>query len=324
MKCLITGGAGFIGSHLTELLVENGHEALVIDDLSSGRMSNLLAVQNCIEFIEADINSPDTRSAYRGVDVVFHLAAKADVVPSIINPVGYMKDNVWGTLSVLENCRASGVGRVIYAASSSCYGLALSTPTTESAPTDPRYPYALSKLLGEQILTHWGRLYGIQTLSLRLFNVFGLRSRTSGNYGAVLGVFLAQHLSGKPLTIVGDGEQSRDFVFVSDVAKALVAAAKYSGDASVINIGSGRPITVNQVANTIGGRQVNVPDRPGEPRTTHADISLAKKELQWSPKVSFEDGLNIVMAQKDLWKDAPIWTPETISEATRDWFKHVR
>ena len=324
MRCIVTGGAGFVGSHLTELLVKHGHDTIVIDDLSTGRLSNLSSVQNRIKFIESDINSPDTRTAYQEVDTVFHLAAKADIVPSIIDPMGYMKSNVWGTLSVLENCRASQVRRVVYAASSSCYGLALTTPTDESAPIDPRYPYALSKRIGEEMLFHWGQLYQMQTVSLRLFNVFGVRSRTSGNYGAVLGVFLGQHLSGKPLTVVGDGNQARDFVYVSDVAKAFLSAATYSGQSLVVNIGSGRPISVNEVASAIGGERVHIPDRPGEPRITHADISLARKSLLWDPEISFEEGLKIVMAQKHLWKDAPVWTPEAISKVTRDWFKHVR
>lgn len=323
MNCLVTGGAGFIGSHLVELLVRKGHHVRVLDDLSTGRIANVAGVSDDIQISNLSINSPESAALYEGVDSVFHLAAKADIVPSIVNPIEYMKTNLDGTLCVLENCRKFNVGRIVYAASSSCYGIARDLPTSENARIDPQYPYALSKWMGEEAALHWGRLYGLEVVSLRLFNVFGPRARTTGNYGAVMGVFLAQHLGGQPLTIVGDGEQTRDFVFVADVARAFLAAAETSIRSRVFNIGSGRPVSVNYLANLIGGATVHIPDRPGEPRVTHADISRATKEITWSARTSFEDGMRLTLEHRHLWKDAPIWTPDTIAVETKEWFRYL-
>ncbi|MBJ7293161.1 MAG: NAD-dependent epimerase/dehydratase family protein [Ilumatobacteraceae bacterium] len=320
---MVTGGAGFIGSHLVDVLVAEGNNVVVIDSLISGKKSNLVDVWDKIEFVQVDITRDDISDFFVGCDVVFHLAALADIVPSIVDPVGYVTTNVLGTLRVLEAVRKNKVPRVVYAASSSCYGLADEVPTKETSPIQPTYPYALSKWMGEELVMHWGELYKIDVLSLRLFNVYGPRARTSGNYGAVLGVFFAQHLAELPLTVVGDGTQTRDFIYVQDVVEAFVAASKCKANGVSINIGASNPVSVNEVARMIGGQIVNIPRRPGEPDTTHADISLAKRYLDWTPTTTFKEGMKLTIDQIQLWKDAPIWSAETIAIATEDWFKFL-
>src|SRR5579872_7509607 len=220
MKTVVTGGAGFIGSHLTDLLLSKGHSVTVIDNLCGGWMKNLKEAEKNprFRFIQADIRDPKAlKGVFDGVDWVFHLAALADIVPSIEKPRDYFETNVDGTFNILEACKKADVKRFLYAASSSCYGIPSQYPTSETTPASPQYPYALTKYLGEQLVLHWAQIYKLPTLSLRLFNVFGPRSRTTGVYGAVFGVFLAQKLHGKPYTVVGDGKQTRDFTFVSDI-----------------------------------------------------------------------------------------------------------
>lgn len=324
MRAIVTGGAGFIGSHVVDLLVANHADVIVVDDLSTGRRENL-AQHTSVSFVEADLAVPGSwAEAFEGVNVVFHLAALADIVPSIQRPGAYFRSNVDGTFNLLEACRAADVGRVVYAASSSCYGIPDNLPTPESAPMRPQYPYALTKLLGEQLVMHWSAVYGIAATSLRLFNVFGPRSRTSGTYGAVFGVFLAQKLAGQPFTVVGDGEQTRDFTYVSDVARAfLTAATREEAVGRVMNVGSGGTYSVNELVSLLGGDVVHVPKRPGEPDCTFADTSLINSLTGWSPEVSFKDGVGRVVEHIEMWRDAPVWTPEGIAEATRDWFKYL-
>jgi UDP-glucose 4-epimerase len=323
MKCLVTGGAGFIGSHLVERLVLQGHEVKVVDDLSSGKLSNLDSVKEQIQFYQMDIASVEAESIFEGQDLVFHLAARADIVPSIVKPSEYMHANVVGTLRVLEAVRKYSINRLIYTASSSCYGLATEVPTSENAPIEPMYPYALSKWMAEEMVFHWTKLYKLNALSLRLFNVYGPRARTSGNYGAVLGVFFAQRFAGQPLTIVGDGTQSRDFVYVDDVVDAFILAGESKESGYAINIGAGNPIQVNKVAEIIGGGAINIPHRPGEPEITHADTELALQKLGWKPKTDFESGIKTAMSNLEIWKDAPVWTPDSIEVATEEWFKYL-
>jgi UDP-glucose 4-epimerase len=215
------------------------------------------------------------------------------------------------------------VKRFIYAASSSCYGIPDSYPTAEDAECRPQYPYALTKNLGEQTVQHWNQVYRLPTVCLRLFNVYGPRSRTSGAYGAVFGVFLAQKLAGKPLTIVGDGTQSRDFIYVKDIAKAFLAAAQSDTTGRIYNVGAGNPVSVNRIADLIGGLTVNIPKRPGEPDVTHADVSRIAADLGWRPETTIEQGLASIMERIHDWKDAPVWTPESIEGATKDWFKYL-
>jgi len=321
---VVTGGAGFIGSHLVDRLVAAGDRVIVIDNLINGRRSNLdqATAGGNVEFHKVDIVEPESvEKLFAGADRVFHLAGLADIVPSIEHPVEYHRTNADGTLTVMEAARKAQIQRVVYAASSSCYGIPDKYPTAETAEIRPQYPYALSKYLGERIALHWGQIYRMGVNSLRLFNVYGPRHRTTGAYGAVLGVFLAQRLADQPLTIVGDGTQTRDFTYVTDVAEAFVAASESQITGNIFNVGSGSTYTVNHLAELIGGHSVNVPRRPGEPDSTFADISKIQSELHWKPKVNFEEGVGRVMERIQDWADAPVWTPEKIAEATRVWFE---
>jgi UDP-glucose 4-epimerase len=212
------------------------------------------------------------------------------------------------------------VKKFVYAASSSCYGLAEELPTTEGAPIQPQYPYALSKLLGEQATLHWGHVYRLPVNSIRIFNAYGLRSRTTGAYGAVFGVFLAQKLAGKPLTVVGDGTQRRDFLYVTDVARAFLLAATSEHVQQVYNLGAGQPQSVNRLVELLGGEVVHLPKRPGEPDCTWADTSKIRRELGWQPSVPFEEGVAAMLAHIDYWRNAPVWDVASIQEATRTWF----
>ena len=326
MKVLVTGGCGFIGSHLVERLLREGCEVTVLDNLSTGRFSNLkeVAADPRLHIHQKDITQKKAVEEHlRGVEAVFHLAALADIVPSIQLPLDYYHANVTGTLAVLEAARAAGVKRFIYAASSSCYGIPDIFPTPETAPIQPEYPYALTKYLGEALVLHWEKVYKMQTVSLRLFNVFGPRSRTTGTYGAVMGVFLAQKLADQPLTIVGDGTQRRDFTYVTDVAEALWLASQKEFHGEIMNVGSGGTYAINRLAELIGGPAVYIPKRPGEPDCTFADITKIRRLLGWSPKVSFETGVKEILNRISDWRDAPVWTPETIATATKEWFSYL-
>ena len=324
MKSLVTGGAGFIGSHLVDILLELGHEVIVLDNFSTGRRENLDHVKNDIHLIECDLAIPGEWMRYfKEVDWVFHLAALADIVPSIQKPEAYFRANVDGTFNVLQACNAANIKRLVYAASSSCYGIPDQYPTKETAEIRPQYPYALTKRMGEELVMHWAQVYKLPAISTRFFNVYGTRSRTSGTYGAVFGVFLAQKLAGRPLTVVGDGKQTRDFTYVTDVARALVAAAKSDKSGEIYNIGSGRTVSVNELVDLIGGEKTNIPKRPGEPDCTFADIEKIKNELGWSPEVPIKEGVQKVIENIEYWRNAPVWTPDTIATATEDWFKYL-
>ena len=226
-----------------------------------------------------------------------------------------------GTVKVLEASRNSDVDKFVYAASSSCYGVADELPTSEDARLDPRYPYALSKLMGEQATLHWGMVYGLPVISLRIFNAYGPRSRTTGVYGAVFGVFLAQKLAGIPYTVVGDGDQSRDFVFAPDVANAFLKAAESDRKNEIYNLGGGNPQTINTLVKLLGGSVIYIPKRPGEPDCTWADIRKIQSDLQWHPQVSFDEGVSVMLENIDYWRDAPLWDPDTIKRATESWFE---
>ncbi len=324
MKSLVTGGAGFIGSHLVDALLSKGHEVVVLDNFSTGRPENLEHVKDSIHIVECDLGIlGDWYKNFKGVDWVFHLAALADIVPSIQHPEAYFRANVDGTFNVLQACIKAETKRFLYAASSSCYGLPESYPTTELAEIRPQYPYALTKRMGEELVMHWAQVYKIPAVSLRFFNVFGPRSRTSGTYGAVFGVFLAQKLAGQPFTVVGDGSQTRDFTFVTDIVGALIAAAESDKQGEIYNVGSGYTTSVNKLVELLEGNKVNIPKRPGEPDCTFADITKIKNEIGWIPKVTVEEGVSEIVKHIEYWRNAPVWTPDSIESATKDWFKYL-
>jgi len=322
-KSLVTGGAGFIGCHLVEELLLKDFDVIVLDNFSTGRQQNLDHIIDKIQLIECDISKPGSwQEKFQNIDTVFHLAALADIVPSIENPDTYYQSNVNGTFNILQTCRKYDIKKIIYSASSSCYGIPANYPTKETSEISSQYPYALTKNLGEQLIMHWAKVYNLSAVSLRFFNVYGPRSRTSGTYGAVFGVFLAQKLAGEPFTVVGDGTQTRDFTFVTDVVDAIIAASNYTGT-EIINIGSDKTYSVNRLVELLGGEIVYVPKRPGEPDCTWADISKAKKLLNWYPKISLEEGVNILLDNIDYWKEAPVWTPDSIANATKVWFEFL-
>lgn len=322
---VVTGGAGFIGSHMVDLLVDRGFSVRVIDNLVGGREENLVHLKNNSDLVTEwrDIRSYAPEDVlFRGAKCVFHFAGIGDIVPSIERPLEYMSANVLGTVHMLECARHAQVGKFVYAASSSCYGLA-QVPTLEDHPIDPRYPYALSKYQGEQAAFHWHQVYKLPVNSIRIFNAYGTRSRTSGAYGAVFGVFLRQKLAGKPFTLVGDGTQTRDFLYVTDVARAFLAAGQMPRIGRIYNLGAGNPQSVNRLIELMGGEKVYIPKRPGEPDCTWADITRITSELGWRPEVSFEQGVAKILANIDYWRNAPLWDPESIATATKTWFDYL-
>jgi UDP-glucose 4-epimerase len=320
---VVTGGAGFIGSHMVDLLVSHGYAVRAIDNMVGGRAANLDQHKGNADVTldQRDVRAlPPDDKLFTGARLVFHFAGIGDIVPSIERPAEYMSANVQGTVAVLEAARHAKVGKLVYAASSSCYGLA-DTPTREDHPIRPQYPYALSKYQGEQAVFHWGQVYKLPVNSIRIFNAYGTRSRTSGAYGAVFGVFLRQKLGNQPLTVVGDGTQRRDFLYVTDVAEAFLAAALTDKVNDTWNLGAGNPQSVNRLVELLGGERQTIPKRPGEPDVTHADIGKITRELGWKPKVSFEEGVGRILANIEYWREAPLWTPEKIAEATSTWFR---
>ncbi|GLH73166.1 NAD dependent epimerase/dehydratase [Geothrix limicola] len=326
LKTVVTGGAGFIGSHLVERLLGEGHHVTVVDNFATGRLENLAGFRDHANLVVEKVDVADfltLRPIFEGRDWVFHLAGLADIVPSIQRPLEYHHANVDGTISVLESARLGGVKRLLYAASSTCYGLPDAVPTPETAPIRPMFPYAQTKYMGEEYVMAWHKIYHLPVVSLRLFNVFGPRSRTTGTYGAVFGVFLAQKLAGKPYTVVGDGQQTRDFTYVTDVVDAFVKAAQSEVAGEIFNVGSGGTYSVNRLVQLLGGDVAYVPKRPGEPDCTFADTSKICRALGWKPQVSFEQGVTHMLNHIEMWRQAPVWDTASVQEATRDWFKYL-
>ena len=322
---LVTGGAGFIGSHMVDLLLSKKYKVRVIDNLIGGHKKNLSHHKNNpnLKFNKFDIcKLKPNNKFFKNVDYVFHFAGIGDIVPSIENPIKYMMTNTQGTINVLESARYAKVKKFIYAASASCYGIT-KKPVRENFKISLEHPYALSKYLGEKSALHWHKVYGLPVNSIRIFNAYGKRVRTTGAYGAVIGVFFKQKISNKPLTVVGDGKQSRDFVHVTDVAKAFLSAAKTKYIGRIYNVGTGKNQNINFLTKLIGGKKVFIPDRPGESKNSCANISKIKKELRWKPSVNFRDGITDMLKEIHKWKDAPLWTPKKISKATRNWFNYI-
>lgn len=292
-KVLVTGGAGFIGSHLVDRLITDGHEVIVLDNLSTGKKENL---NPAAKFIECDISSYETIApAFAGAEAVFHTAALARIQPSILNPLPTNAANITGTLNVLWASHEAGVKKVIYSASSSAYGdhPPEDYPLKETAETHPTSPYALSKLVGEQYCQLFSKLYNLPTVILRYFNVYGRRQITEGAYATVIGIFLKQRKEGKPMTLVEDADiKRRDYTHVSDVVEANTLAWKKDvGSGEIFNIGVGKHYSVTEVAALIGGPTVRIPKRLGEYLLTVADNSKAKKLFGWQPTISLEQGI---------------------------------
>jgi UDP-glucose 4-epimerase len=310
---------------MVDLLLARGFRVRVIDSFVGGRESNLAqhAGHPDLAVERADIRSlAPGAAAFAGARLVFHFAGIGDIVPSIEAPLDYLDTNVQGTVRVLECARHARVERLVYAASSSCYGLA-ATPTREDHPIDPQHPYALSKYLGEVAAFHWGRVYRLPVNSIRIFNAYGPRVKTTGGYGAVFGVFFKQKLEGQPFTVVGDGTQKRDFVHVTDVAAAFLRAAESPLVGRAWNVGGGTPQSVNRLVQLLGGDVIHIPRRPGEPDVTWADITKTTQDLGWQPRVAFEEGVAQMVERIDDWRDAPFWSPDSIAQATRAWFDHL-
>ena len=326
MKSIITGGAGFIGSNLADRLRKKGHKVIILDDFSTGRRSNLShhTTKN-LKIIKIDIAKNNKLDKYfKGVHYVFHLAGLADIVPSIENPHKYFKSNVIGTMNVVQAARNAKIKKFIYAASASCYGIPTKFPTSENEKIKTMYPYSFSKWQAEEIVMHWVKIYNFPAISLRFFNAYGPRSRTSGAYGAVFGVFLAQKLANIPLTIVGNGKQTRDFVHVYDLTEAIIKAALSKKVGKIYNVGGGKEVTVNKIAKLIGGKKIHIPKRPGEPDRSLADISKIKRDLNWKPKIKIEEGVKDLVSKINYWKNAPVWTSSRIRKVTKNWFKLLK
>ena len=291
MKYVVVGGAGFIGSNIVDKLVEQNHEVVVIDNLSTGKRENINPKVK-LEYI--DISDPkqdkNMTEVMKGADSVFLLAAKARVQPSIEEPVEYEVNNTIGTLNVLKCASDAGVRRVVYSASSSAYGNTEKLPSVESDPVNPLSPYGAQKYYGEVMCKMFSEVYGLETVSLRYFNIYGERQNVGGAYAMVIGIFVDQLLNGKPMTIRGDGEQRRDFTYVGDVVNANILASQSEnvGNGEVINIGNGDNRSINDIADMIGGDRVNV-DPVIEPKATLADNSKAEKLLGWKPTQNIED-----------------------------------
>jgi UDP-glucose 4-epimerase len=310
---------------MVDNLLDHGYRVRTIDNLVSGRESNIahLAGNPDFSFERADIrNLQPGHKLFAQARYVFHFAGIGDIVPSIEHPLEYMSANIQGTVHVLECARHVKVQKLVYAASSSCYGLA-ATPTREDHPIAPRYPYALSKYLGEEACFHWRKVYGLPVNSIRIFNAYGPRVRTTGAYGAVFGVFFKQKLERKPFTVIGDGTQTRDFLYVTDVAEAFRLAAETNKTGEIWNLGAGNPQSVNRLVEMLGGEKVYIPKRPGEPDCTWADIGKIKSDLKWRPQVSFEEGVARMLKDIEAWRDAPLWDPQSIAEATKTWFQYL-
>ncbi len=325
-RAIVTGGLGFIGSHLVELLIYKKFKVIVIDDLSTGKLENIpKKLRKRIIFFKSDLSSKfKLLKIIKKNDIVFHLASKADIVPSINDPLLYFKSNVLSTQVLLEVCREKKIKKLIYAASSSSYGIPKKIPTLEKSPMDPQYPYALSKWMGEELCKHWYKVYKLPVISLRLFNVYGIRSRTKGSYGAMFGVFLGQKIAKKPLTVVGTGRQKRDFTYVTDVVDGFYKAGVNNIKFGIFNLSSGKPVKVLDIAKKLSKKIVFIPKRPGEPNITFGNSLRFRKTFNWKPKIDINMGIKIMLEDTNWLKNAPVWTKKKIYKATKLWFKYLK
>ena len=292
-RSVVTGGAGFIGSNLVDHLVRIDHKVIVLDNFVSGKKANLAHhKKKDVKIIRVDISKSKNLDKYfKKVDYVFHLAGLAEIIPSIKNPKKYFNTNVLGTLKVVEAAKRAGVKKLIYAASSSCYGSPKNLPTSEKEKIDIKHPYGLTKFLGEQLVLKYATNFNMPNISFRFFNVYGPRLNMSGQYSAVFGNFLKQKKNNKPLTIVGDGKQTRDFIHVDDLTNAFIKVAKSRLINKIYNLGSGKEISINKIANLFGGKKTFIPKRPREPKRSLANISKIKKDINWKPTITIQEGI---------------------------------
>ena len=292
-RSIITGGAGFIGSNLTDHLVRIGHKVIVLDNFVSGKRSNLSHHRKKdVKVVNIDISKNENLYKYfKGAHYVFHLAALAQIIPSIKNPKKYFKNNVIGTLKVVEAAKRAKIKKLVYAASSSCYGIPKKLPTSEKDKIDLNNPYAVTKFIGEEIIMRYASMFKMPNISFRFFNVYGPRLNISGQYSAVIGNFLSQTKNNKALTIVGDGKQTRDFIHVDDIANACIKVIKSKCINKIYNLGSGKKTSINTLAKIFNGKKKFIPNRPGDAKNSLADISKFKKDVNWHPKISLEEGI---------------------------------
>ena len=325
---VVTGGAGFIGSHMVDFLIKQNYHVIVVDNFSSGKIVN---IKKNIELkkvflIKKDIinlKDSDIKKITNKIDFIFHFAGAGSIVPSITNPKKYIQINVLGTLNVLESTKNFKYKKFIYAASSSCYGMA-KTPTNESHKISTIYPYSLSKFMGEQLCIHWNKVYKLPICSIRIFNAYGNRISFDGGYGAMFPVFMKQVLNNKPLTIVGDGKQKRDFIHVTDLVKAFYSVAKSRRHGEIYNVGTGKPTSVIEIAKILSKKIGFIPKRPGEPDITHANINKIKKHTSWRPRITMDIGIKDMIKNINNWKNAPTWNTAKIAFATKKWFEYLK
>ena len=325
-KVIVTGGAGFIGSHMVDLLLKKKYTVLVIDNLIGGHLNNNSHHKKNKNFIFKNIDIRKKildKNLFKNVDYVYHFAGIGDIVPSIEHPSNYMMTNVQGTINVLEAAKKAKIKKFVYAASASCYGKTKNI-VGEDTKISLEHPYALSKYMGEQAAFHWHKVYGLPVNSIRIFNAYGPRVKTTGVYGAVFGVFFKQKLENKPLTLVGNGLQKRDFLNVKDVANAFYKSAISKKKNEIYNLGSGKPKKIIDLIKLLGSNKiVKLPKRPGEPDCTWADIKKIKRQINWKPNISFKYGVNEMLSNIENWKNAPLWDKKNIKKATKTWFKYL-
>jgi UDP-glucose 4-epimerase len=326
---VVTGCAGFIGSHMTEFLLKKKHFVYGIDNLASGKIKNLknFRKDNKFKFVKSDVknfNNIIKKNKIKKIDYFFHFAGHGELIPSIKNPLKYFENNSFKTAIVMDTIKKKfKLKKFIYAASSSCYGIT-NKKTRESNKIKIEHPYAFSKYIGEQICLHWAKIYKIPVISIRIFNAYGPRSRTNNVYGAVIGVFLKQKLSNHPLTVIGNGKQKRDFLYISDLCEAFHKASISKYNYEIFNLGSSKPNSINYLASLISNNKKYIPWRQGEPFKTDANINKIKKYLKWKPEVSLKSGIEIVKNNIYYWKNAPLWTKKKIYLATKLWNKCLK
>lgn len=325
---LITGCAGFIGSHLVNFLLNKNQKVIGIDNLCSGKSKNL---KNAFKNKNFLFFRGDIKNIYKilknkkiKIDYVFHLAGHGELIPSIEKPVEYFNNNAMNTVHLIDYVRKNHkIKKFIYAASSSCYGI-VNGKTNEKSKISIEHPYAFSKYVGELACLHWGKVFKMPIISIRIFNAYGPRSRTSNVYGAVIGVFLKQKLMNYPLTIVGNGFQKRDFLYISDLCRAFYMASKSNLNSEIFNLGRGKAESVNYLASLISNKKKFIPWRPGEPKFIEANISKIKSKLRWRPTTKLKDGMRKVIKEINFWKNAPLWTNKSIRQATKNWHKYLK